>query len=145
LKRVNALLKKSLFVTLAAACAPVVFGGQPKAAPVKPALPVSTFTMPSGPREGRDPFFPESTRPYEENKPTPTGSTLASDSFSVKGLSVEHGHPMVIINNHTFAVGDEGDVLTSAGHVHLRLVQIQGNTAIIQANGLRRELPITLK
>jgi hypothetical protein len=140
---VNALLKKSLLVTLAAACAPAVFADQPKAAPVKPAPPLSTFIIPTGPREGRDPFYPESTRPYEENKPS--GSNLAADSFTVKGLSVEHGHPMVIINNHTFAVGDEGDVLTSVGHVHLRLVQIQENIAVIQANGLRRELPITLK
>jgi hypothetical protein len=143
LKRVNALLKKSLLVTLAAACAPVVFGDQPKVAPVKPAPPLSVFTMPMGPRDGRDPFFPESTRPYEANKPA--GSAVDTSSFAVKGESVQNGHAMVIINNHTFAVGDEGDVLTAAGRVHIRLVQIRENVAVIQVNGLRRELPIALK
>jgi hypothetical protein len=144
LKRVNALLKKSLLVTLAAAgCAPVVFGDQPKAANTNSIAPVSVFTMPTSPREGRDPFYPESTRPYEENKPA--GLTVDPASFAVKGLSVQNGRAMVIINNHTFAVGDEGDVLTTEGRMHIHLVQIQDNVAVILVNGLRRELPIALK
>jgi len=143
LKRVNALLKTILIGTLAAASAPVVFGGPPKADPPKPAPALSVFAMPMSAHDGRDPFFPESTRPYEENKPA--NSTLDENSFAVKGFSMEHGHAMVIINNHTFAIGDEGDVLTTVGRVHLHLVDIRANVAVIEVNGSRRELPIALK
>lgn len=139
----NALLKKTLIVALAAAAAPVVFGDQPKAATTNSIAPLSVFTMPTGPREGRDPFYPDSNRPYEANKPV--GSVVEANSFSVKGLSVQNGHSMVIINNHTFATGDEGDVLTAAGRVHIHLVQIHDNIAVILVNGTKRELPIALK
>jgi hypothetical protein len=140
---VNAFLKTSLIVALATACAPVVFGDQPKAEPAKPAPARSVFVMPATAHEGRDPFYPESARPYEEN--TTAKHAVDENSFSVKGLSYEHGHSMVIINNHTFAIGDEGDVLTAAGRVHIHLSEIRPNAVVIEVNGLRRELPIGLK
>ena len=139
----NALLKTSLIVALATAGAPAVFGDQPKAVPAKPAPARSVFVMPTSAREGRDPFYPESARPYEDNPAAK--HTITENSFSVKGLSVENGHPMVIINNHTFAIGDEGDVLTTAGRVHIHLSEIRPNAVVIEVNGLRRELPIGLK
>lgn len=138
----NIFLKKSLVIALAAASVPAVFGEPAKAATAPAAAPKSVFVMPVSPREGRDPFFPESTRPYEEAKPA---NSVDESSFVVKGLSVEHGHAMVIINNHTFAVGDEGDVLTSAGRVHLQLVAIRPTTAVIEVNGLRREINMGMK
>jgi hypothetical protein len=113
-----------------------------KTAPVTP--PESVFVMPSGPREGRDPFFPESTRPYEDAAPAKP-HTVEIASFVIKGLSIENGQSMVIINNHTFAVGDEGDVLTASGRVHLRLLSIHGNAVEIEANGTRREINISNK
>jgi hypothetical protein len=140
---VNALLKKSLIVALAAASVPAVFGEPAKVAPPKPVPAKSVFVMPASARDGRDPFFPDSTRPYEENKPA--NSALDENSFSVKGLSVQNGHAMVIINNHTFAVGDEGDVLTSAGRVHLHLIDIRPNAVVIEVNGSRREINIGMK
>lgn len=125
-------------VALAAAGVPAVWGNPPKAAPDKPAPARSVFVMPASPQDGRDPFFPESTRPYEEavvSKHAPEPIV-----FTVKGLSIENGRAMVIINNHTFAVGDEGDVLTAGKRVHLRLVEIRDGTAVIEVNGSRREL-----
>ena len=100
--------------------------------------------MPAGQNEGRDPFFPESTRPYEDNvvaKKT-TNTVEMANAFVIKGSSLENGHAMVIINNHTFAVGDEEDVLTPNGRVHVRLVEIRGGTVVIEANGTRHELVI---
>jgi hypothetical protein len=145
---VNALLKIFLIAALATACAPAVFADQPKtdqakAEPAKPALPRSVFVMPTNAREGRDPFYPESARPYEDNPASK--HTITENSFTVKGLSVEGGHPMVIINNHTFAIGDEGDVLTTSGRVHIHLTEIRPTAVVIEVNGLRRELPIGLK
>lgn len=137
------LLKTSLLVALAAAGVPLAFGEPPKAEPAKTAPARSVFVMPASPREGRDPFFPESPRPYEDSV-TITNRTDAS-VITVKGLSIEHGRAMVIINNHTFAVGDEGDVLTGGGHVHLRLMEVRTDAAVIEINGSRREISIANK
>ncbi len=139
----NALLKKTLIATLAIAVVPSVFGEPPKAAPVKPVPARSVFVMPTNMHEGRDPFFPESTRPYEDN--AANKHPMAENSFVVKGMSIEHGRPMVIINNHTFALGDEGDVLTTSGRVHIRLAEIHDKNVIIEVNGSRHELGIGTK
>ena len=94
--------------------------------------------MPANAREGRDPFFPTSSRPYEAAIASQTN--LVENSFIVKGVSIEHGRTMVIINNHTFALGDEGDVLTPSGHVHIRLAEIRTNSVIIDVKGTRKEI-----
>lgn len=125
---------------LAGASVPAVFGDPPKAAPVKPAPVRSVFVMPTSAREGRDPFFPESTRPYEDS--AASKRTVDANAFAVKGISWEHGRPMVIINNHTFALGDEGDVLTANGRMHIRLAEIKRDVVVIEVNGARRELGI---
>jgi hypothetical protein len=138
---VKALGKKMLFAVLAAASVPAVLGEPPKAAPVKPAPARSVFVMPVSTRDGRDPFFPESTRPYDDN-PAAKQHELEANAFAVKGFSIEHGRAMVIINNHTFAEGDEGDVLTTAGRVHIRLIAVRPDAAVIEVNGNRRELGI---
>ena len=59
---------KILILALAAAVAPVAWGDPLKSGPAVPVNPVvrSVFAIPASPRDGRDPFFPESTRPYEE-------------------------------------------------------------------------------
>lgn len=139
----NALLKKILVVALAVSNAPTVFGDPPKTAPAKPAPARSVFVMPTSPRDGRDPFFPESIRPYEVN---PVAKhTVDTATFTVRGLSVEGGQAMAIINNHTFGVGDSGDVLTPTGRVHLHVLEIRPNAVIIEVNGNRRELSTILK
>jgi len=140
---VNTLLKTTFLVALTATGAPQAFALPPKTEPAKPAPAHSVFVMPANPREGRDPFFPESPRPYEESV-TATNRTEAN-AIVIKGLSVEHGRAMVIINNHTFAVGDEGDVLTSGNRVHLHLVEIRADVAVIEINGSRREIGIPNK
>ena len=139
----NPLLKKILVVSLALAGGPVVFGEPPKAPAAKPVPVRSVFVMPANVREGRDPFFPESIHPYADAEQAKRPVDV--NTFSVKGLSIEHGHSMVIINNHTFAVGDEGDVLTAGGRVHLRCLEIQTGAVVIEVNGARRELNIGAK
>ena len=99
--------------------------------------------MPTNAREGRDPFFPESTRPYEEA--VSAKRTVDVNAFSLKGISIVRGHAMAIINNHTFAVGDEGDVITASGRMHLHCLEIRANTVVIEVNGARRELNLGTK
>jgi hypothetical protein len=140
---VNALLNRSIILALAAAGLTAAGADTTKTAPALPVPERSLFIMPANAREGRDPFFPESSRLYEEN--VAVKHTIDNSSFSIKGLSIEHGRAMVIINNHTFAPGDEGDVVIPGGRVHLRLIAIRTGVVIIEVNGTRRELNIAVK
>ena len=99
----------------------------------------SIFILPSTPREGRDPFFPDSTRPY---KVAVAANPRVADvtSLVVKGFSGSMEHRLVIINNHTFAAGDEGDVVTPAGRIHLSCIEIRTNSVVIEVGGQRHEL-----
>jgi hypothetical protein len=140
---VNALLKKLLVVALVASSAPAVLGEPPKGAPAKPVPAQSVFVIPTSSRDGRDPFFPNSIRPYESN---PTSKhTVDTTTFTIRGVSIENGHSMVIINNHTFGIGDSGDVLTPTGRVHLHVIEIRSDAVVIEVNGNRRELSTTIK
>lgn len=99
----------------------------------------SVFNIPSDPREGRDPFFPNSTRPYK----VATSSVSRAEDVStlvIKGFSGSMDHRYVIINNHTFAAGDEGDVVTSGGRIHLSCIEIRTNSVVIEVGGQRHEL-----
>jgi hypothetical protein len=114
----------------------------PKTAPAKPTPlvpPRSAFTQPTGPGDGRDPFFPESTRVFDANVTT-THSTETTTTLVVKGFSIVNGRPIVIINNHSFMAGDEGDVLSNGNHAHVRCLEIRAGTVIVDVNGARHEL-----
>lgn len=97
----------------------------------------STFNQPANPKEGRDPFFPESTHPYEA---AIAAQTVTTTTLTVKGYSIANGRPIVIINNHSFMVGDEGDVLTAGGRAHLHCLEIRNDTVIVEINGIRHEI-----
>jgi hypothetical protein len=107
--------------------------------PAAPPAPVSSvFTMPSNSQEGRDPFFPESTRPYQAAI-TASRIVMVTD-LKVKGYYHDARMSLITINNHTFAVGDEADLLTTSGRVHVRCVEIRPDAVVIEANGQRQEL-----
>jgi len=99
----------------------------------------SVFVIPSDPQEGRDPFFPNSTRPYKVAAvATPRLEDVSS--LVIKGFSGTGDQRLVIINNHTFAAGDEGDVETSSGRFHLSCVEVKSNSVVIEVGGQRHEL-----
>ncbi len=43
-----------------------------------PEMPKSTFVVPASPKEGRDPFFPQSNRLYSENPDAVTNAMAAA-------------------------------------------------------------------
>jgi hypothetical protein len=98
----------------------------------------SVFVLPSNPHEGRDPFYPESTRPYASA--AVATNVVAIDTLIIRGFSGTSDDRTVIINNHSFGVGDAGDVTTPAGRVHLRCLAIKANSVVIEVNHQRREL-----
>ena len=142
--------RKNIFYGLALVAALLASGplsaadkpaGKPAGKPAdKPAVhsPVritSTFLVPASVKEGRDPFFPESIRVFTLNAPSTTEKPKDLTSLRVLGISGPPGNQLVIINNHTFAVGDDGDVLTTAGRVHLRVMEIQPGAVIVEVDG----------
>ena len=118
------------------------------AAPVVPAAetnaaPRSVFNQPANPQEGRDPFFPTSFRPYPTvTVPSSNAPAAGLDvgALVIQGVSGSPEHRLVIINNVTFAAGDNAEVSTSQGRIHIHCLEINGNSAIIEANGQRHEL-----
>jgi hypothetical protein len=129
-------------LTVAAVAADKTDAPAAKPAPAKPASVVaarSVFTQPASVRDGRDPFFPESTRIFETIQAA-TVHVVEINNLTVKGYSIVRGRPMVIINNHSFMAGDEGDVLVTGGRAHLRCLQILSSKVIVEVNGAHHEI-----
>lgn len=102
----------------------------------------SVFNQPTNPNEGRDPFFPNSTRPYQDFIPRHTAAVDTS-ALTIRGFSVISGHRYVIINNHTFGEGDEGDVITPAGRIHVRCLTLGTDSVLVETDGSRHLLRFT--
>jgi len=110
---------------------------------VSPEVPVSSFATPRNAAEGRDPFFPRSVRVYgTESIPNTNKTAPVVAEFFLKGVSGSPEAPLAIINNVTFGVGDELDVLTKAGRMKIRCLEInkQAGSAVVQFGGERRVL-----
>jgi hypothetical protein len=115
---------------------------EPAAQP--PVVPRSIFIQPTNPKEGRDPFFPGSLRPYA-SAVVPTASTTDMSSLVLQGVSGAPDHRLVIINNVTFAVGDDAEVNTPQGRIRIHCVEIVGDSAVVEANGQRQQLRYGVK
>ena len=123
----------------AAATATTTNAGPPKA----------VFTKPSGPAEGKDPFYPKSVYPYlgvektpEIPKQTPT-PTIVDVDVKLNGISGTKDRPLAIINGHTFEAGEEWEVNVGAGtKAHVKCVEIKPEGVLIFVNGQRRDLKL---
>jgi hypothetical protein len=105
----------------------------------------SVFDYPNNPSEGRDPFFPVSTRVYISNPENQTRGPSLTELIlrSILGTPLR---AFAIINNHTFAVGDDGDVTTKTGqrlHIHCVDINPKAGTATVEANGLSEVLHLS--
>jgi len=106
----------------------------------KEAAPRSVFVNPSSPKEGRDPFFPTSTRPYENAQVNQQPHIGDLSSLVLKGVSGPAGSRLAIINNHTFGVGDEQDLVTPQGRIRVRCIEIKDDSVVVESGGQRQEL-----
>jgi len=129
---------------LAAAALPVAADDVGRPPATAPAIPRSVFNQPVSPKDGRDPFFPSSMRLFA-SAVIPKASTTDLNSLVIRGKSGAMDHPLVIINDVTFAVGDERDVITPQGRIRIRCLQIVGDLAVIEANGQHHQLRFEMK
>jgi len=114
------------------------------AAPAEPEPAKSVFRIPATPQEGRDPFFPQSTR---TRRPVvvPTASNAAPvviAELELKGISGPMGHRFAIINNRTFETGEEGEVSTNVGRVRLTCKEIKDDAVRVLLAGQERILTL---
>jgi hypothetical protein len=123
---------------------------QSKPAPAAPAPapePIqiqAIFINPTSKKEGVDPFFPKSERPYLTAHPIKQATQPVSVTADLRlgGISGSQDHRLAIINNKTFEIGEEGDVSSNSDKVRIRCLEIKSESVIIQfvSGGVRREL-----
>lgn len=114
--------------------------GQTNAAIV---VPRSEFVLPTKASDGRDPFFPLSARINVSTKPEKTTEVPqpATVAMTLKGIARGVGTKRyALINDKTFTVGDEHEVLVSNSRVRVHCIEIKEDSVIIEINGARQEL-----
>ena len=117
-----------------------------KAPPPETEIPKSTFVVPSNLQQGKDPFYPLSTRLFprpvtvsSNNEPAPA---VAVVELQLKSLSGVPGRRFAIINNHTFESGEEADVITNLGRAKVRCLEIKDDSVLVQVGAEQRLLKL---
>jgi hypothetical protein len=104
----------------------------------EPEIPQSVFVMPAGPKEGKDPFFPSSSHPYQQTQ----APVIAKAKETPIALTANGIVPfkLIMICGKTFSAGEEGDVRCGSERRHLRCIRVKEDSAIVEVNGDRQEV-----
>jgi hypothetical protein len=132
------------FAPAPGACADAPKGGPtPATAAAAPAeIPLSVFILPSNPKEGRNPFFPQSVAaaPVIKSKE----ATVDTSAIVLNGITSPPKRT-AMINGRTFEPGEEGEIrMSGGGKTLIKCVQITDDSAVILVNGVRRELRLRM-
>ncbi|PYI88292.1 MAG: hypothetical protein DME26_03855, partial [Verrucomicrobia bacterium] len=96
----------------------------------------------------KDPFFPKSGRfspraVVKTSDPLPQGEL--PPGMVLKGLSGTKEHPLAIINNRTFAAGEEAELRIGLGIYRVKVIDIKESSAMVSVNGAPpKQTPLTL-
>jgi hypothetical protein len=106
-------------------------------------IPQSVFIIPSTPKEGRNPFFPQSTLGVPVPKPSPNVTpTDPAIGLVLNGIT-SPPRRTAMINGSTFEPGEEHEIkLTDGTRRLIKCEEIKNDSAIINVNGVRRELKL---
>jgi hypothetical protein len=131
----NLLTAATAFWTGAAMSAPSATPAPAPATHNKP-VPQSVYVVPE--KDGRDPFFPNSERHTAHVVVVHTNPNAPSITLKLGGFSPG----LAIINGHTLAPGEESDIRTPNGRVHVRLIEIRekDKAVTVEVDGEKREL-----
>ena len=128
-----------------AAVGPLPLFAAPQPQPAKLEIQKSAFVIPNNPSEGRDPFFPGSKRVFITNPENQTRGPSLTE-LTLKSILGTPPRVFAIINNHTFATGDDGDVTIKSGerlHIHCVNINPKAGTATVEANGMSEILHLS--
>jgi hypothetical protein len=106
------------------------------------AVPYSVFVVPRNPQEGRDPFFPNSTRLTKTTESTnkPQRSVSSNVPLVLQGISGTTSQRLAIINGRTLAESEGADITIGDVRIHVRCVEIKSDSVIVEVANVRREL-----
>ncbi len=60
--------------------------------------------------------------------------TVDLTALKLLGISGTGKNVLAIINNHSFSAGDEGDVITQSGKIHIRCLEINQNSVLVEVD-----------
>jgi hypothetical protein len=102
-------------------------------------IPNSVFAWPPTQKDGRDPFFPDSTRIYA-NSAVNTNAVPTAVILKLDGIGGTRERPLVMINGHTFGPDETAQIATTSGRIKVHVLEITTNSAVVEVNGVSREL-----
>lgn len=87
---------------------------------------------------GKDPFFPKSRR--RESVPVVATNIVLKEGelppgMVLKGLSGTKEKPLAIINNYTFAEGEEAEVRVLNQLFRVKVIEVKERSVVISVNG----------
>lgn len=137
--------KNQPLVAHARTAAPAAVAPATTTPPVPPML--STFAIPRKATDGRDPFFPNSSRVYGADAAVTNRAPSVVADLVLKGISGTTEQPLAIINTTTFTAGESNEVLLKNGRIRIQCVEINmaAGTVLLQVGSERRELRIGQK
>ena len=95
---------------------------------------------------GKDPFFPKSGRRLIQpvlNTNVVLQPGELPQGMVLKGLSGTKDRPLAIINNYTFALGEEAEVRIGNQLIRVKVIEIKERSVILSVNGTEpRELTL---
>ena len=109
----------------------------------EPVIPTSVFVIPTRKEEGRDPFFPTSTRLFVSQQPVvPNGKPPPVEfPLTLTGIIPQK---LAMVNGRTFEPGEEGEVVANGVRKKIRCLKINSESAIVELlpEGEHRELKL---
>jgi hypothetical protein len=110
----------------------------PAATPQEPQVVKSVFV--DRPNFGRDPFFPNSLRRGKTVQDAVVEPVANFNNIVLKGTSGTAEKRLAILNNKTFAAGEEGELRIGGQLTKIKCVEVREKSVVISINGVTREL-----
>lgn len=111
-------------------------------APAAIVIPTSEFTIPASVAEGRDPFFPVSTRMAAVPVNTNSAAKVPVVSLTLQGVSGTPERRFALINGRTFEVGEEAEVSAGKSRVHVHCLDIKEDSVTVEVEGKPQDLKL---
>jgi hypothetical protein len=110
----------------------------------EPVIPTSVFMIPARKEEGRDPFFPTSTRLFASQQPPVQKGQKPLPVEIPLTLTGIIPLKLAMVNGRTFEPGEEGEVVANGVRKKIRCLKVTSESAIVELlpEGERRELKL---